>query len=146
MANDIYVDSVSPTGLHQCIAEGDGRSVWMYLHDLRERTVVADAPICSLADLVALSHFKETYKGDGAAPLVKEYSTARAVNTDLTNAMIAFQWANDGASVVALVEGEPCSMVVAGEKRGYSKALSKEGPFGQPWNQTQFDKAFKEHS
>jgi len=141
---DVYVDSVNPTGLHQCIVEGDGRTVWMYLHDLQTRQVIADSPLCSLVQPMTLAQFKKTHKRGDAPPLVEEYSTGQALVPDLTSASIILRWGKDGISVVAFLEGEPFSMIVAGEKNGYSRALSKEGPWGHPWDEEVFGDRFAE--
>jgi hypothetical protein len=140
MPEDFHLDSISPNGLHQCVVASDGRTVWMYLHDLRSQSVIADAPICSLVPPLTLAEFKKTYKRGDAPPLVKEYSTEKAVRADLSGLIL--KWAEDEISVVALLEGEPLTMIVAGEKQGYSKAVGKEGPWGHSWDEKAYTEKF----
>jgi len=134
MAEDIYLDSVSPSGLHQCIIEGDSRTVWMYLHDLESRSVIADAPICSLVELMPLEEFKASYRGEGAPPLVVGYASERSVILDMSIERLRIEWQSDGISVLAYVDDEPFTLIVAGEQKGYSKAVRATGPWGQPWD------------
>lgn len=125
---DIYLDSVSPNGLFQCNVEGNGQTVWMYLLDLNQksRMIVADAPICSLVALITVAQFEECYHGHAAPPLTEEYCSKRAVISDLTGSMIGIRWARD--AVVAMVKREPFAMIIEREKKGYSRALRKDGP------------------
>ena len=133
---NIHLDSLSPDGRHQCVVDSDGGAVWMYLHDLHSQSVIADAPIGSLVPPIALAEFKKTYKRGDPPPLVREYSTDRAVVADLTG--LVLKWADDGTSIAALLDGEPIAMILVGEKKGYSKATGKEGPWGRPWDEERY--------
>ena len=44
-----------------------------------------------------------------------------------------------------LVDGEPFSMILSGQKPGFSKAISKEGYLGHPWSTAEYTKTFGEH-
>jgi hypothetical protein len=136
------VDSVSPNGLYRCTVDGDNRTVWMYLLDLQSGNVIADSPIGSLVEPMTLAEFKKSYQRGATPPLVKEYSTDRAIGANLAD--LVLKWADDGNAVVALLEGDPVTMVVAGEGRGYSKAVSKEGPWGRPWDEKAYTDRFDE--
>jgi hypothetical protein len=43
---------------------------------------------------------------------------------------------------MVLIGQEPVSFLLVAEKRGYSKGISKSGPFGEPWNQELFERYF----
>jgi hypothetical protein len=135
MADEIYLDSVNPTGLLQCIIEGDAQSVWMYLHDLESSSVIADAPICSLVALITIAEFKASYHGEGAPPLVSGYASEGSVMPDMTVERLRIEWGSAVPSVLVYVDDEPFTLIVASEKQGYSKAIVKPGPWGQPWNE-----------
>ena len=106
MKNEIYIESNSPDGNHYCIIESDERSVWMYLHDIKEKRVIATAPICSRLKLMKLSDFKKLYKGQGAPPLVSGYSNESAVIEDIANQRLNILWHIDGVSPLALLDDE----------------------------------------
>lgn len=36
------------------------------------------------------------------------------------------------------------AFLVVGEKQGYSRAISLDGPFGHPWNEGRFAEVFSE--
>ena len=142
--NAIYITSVNETGTNQCIVESDGRTVWMYLHNLKEQGVVADSPVCTLAPPIAQVEFKKTYIRGDTPLFVTEYSSPEALIPDITNDRIVLRWSNDGNSIVALGDGEPFSMILAGQNTGFSKAISKEGYLGHPWSSEAYAKAFGE--
>ena len=144
MDEDIYIDSVSADGGYQCIIETGGKGVWMYLHDLRRRSVIADSPVASLAPLMELSEFKALYRGDGPPPFVIGYCAPESVRLDLSNDELAILWGLDGISVAVSINGEPFSMIVPNEKRGYSKAIQSKGPWGNPWDQALYRAHFAE--
>lgn len=140
MERDFYVEAVSSSGTHQCIVEGYGRSVWMYLHDLQSRQVIADAPLCSLKPPTPLAEFRRTYQRGQTPPLVREYATDSAEITEISD--LTLTWGDDGSSVAACLHGVPIAMVLADQKAGYSKAVSKEGPWGRPWDNDAYVQRF----
>jgi len=139
MNNEIFIQSASPDNNYICIIESDDKTVWMYLHDANDKCLIADSPVCSKIELMELKKFKEQYKGKGAPPLVQEYSTDCAVAQDINEHRLDILWHVDSKSVIAALDDNPFSMIVVGEKKGYSKALKVNGPWGQPWN----DEAYK---
>ena len=141
---DIYINIASQTGLNQCVIDADGGTVWMYLHDLTERCVIGDAPLCSIVPLIFLADFKKQYQRGKTPPLVKEYSTTRALIVDISIDRIDVRWSKDGRSVVAFVDEEPFSMIIVGQKQGFSKATSMKGPWGNPWCDETFNRIFDE--
>ena len=51
-------------------------------------------------------------------------------------------WSTDGASVGLVYPAEVIAMIVAGEKRGHSRALSRDGPLGLPFDDALAAKTF----
>ncbi len=141
---DIYLSSVNHTGLLQCVVEACGGTVWMYLHDLTKQCVVGDAPVCSFVPPVSVGEFKQQYRRGDTPPLVKEFSTNRAVVADIETDRIVLRWSRDGCSVVALIDGEPFVMIIAGQKKGLSKAISRSGPWANPWDDDVYKRIFGE--
>jgi hypothetical protein len=139
---DIYRLSVNSTQEYQCVIEGNENCVWMYLHHLADKSVIGDAPLCSLVDLMTLTMFNETYQRGETPPLVEEYSTDNAVLKDITNERISINRSKDNQSVVALIDNAPFSMILKNEKKGYSQATLKEGPWGNPWDNEKYQRNF----
>lgn len=131
--DDIYLSSTSPDGSHQCIIDGDGQRVWMYLHDVEKNRVISEAPVCSLIEPISYDDFKKTYRAGDTPPFVEGYVSDRALIPDIDASRLAIQWLDDGVSVIASVDGEPFTMIT--KKRGYSKAISQSGPWGHPWDE-----------
>jgi hypothetical protein len=46
----------------------------------------------------------------------------------------SFVWSTDGESVAIAKDGMPIACIVAAQKPGYSRALIKEGPWGNTWS------------
>jgi hypothetical protein len=61
---------------------------------------------------------------------------------DLTSGRLSIRWGSDGVSVAALLDGEPYSLIIATEKKGYSKAVKNSGPWGKPWQQELYEARF----
>lgn len=139
---DIYLSSVSPNGLHQCVIDGNAHSVWMYLHDLEQNYVLADAPICSLVEPISYDEFKKTYKGGDTPSFVKGYASERAIIPDIENSRLEIQWADDHMTVVVSIDGEPFSMIIRNEKNSYSKSIKQSGPWGRPWDESIYKEIF----
>ncbi|MFP6674626.1 MAG: hypothetical protein VB878_06075, partial [Pirellulaceae bacterium] len=97
--------------------------------------VIADAPICSLVALITIAEFKASYRGEGAPPLVSGYASEGSVMPDMTVERLRIEWGSAVPSVLVYVDDEPFALIVASEKQGYSKAIVKPGPWGQPWNE-----------
>jgi hypothetical protein len=134
MSEDIFIESQSPNARYYCIIESDQNSVWMYLHDAKNKSVIADSPICSLTRLMSLSEFKSSYKGEVAPPLVVDYSTDNAVIADISSDRLEILWLTDGVSPLAVLDNAPFSLIIKGQKKGYSKAIKVDGPWGHPWD------------
>lgn len=143
MPHDFYLEDVSANGLFQCILESDECSIWMYLHDLTERVVVAAAPVGSLMPLLSLAEFRKTYQRGGAPPLVREYSTDTACLGDAVRPdNFKIMWGRDGVSVALVEDSTPIAIILAQEKKGFSKAVRKSGPWGEPWDQQRYEQVF----
>lgn len=142
MKQDIYKHSGSPTQEYQCVIEGNGNCVWMYLHHVAGKSVVSDAPVCSLTEIIDLNEFKKTYQKGETPPLVKEYCTEKALIQNLTNDRLSITWSADNTSVVTLIDNEPFAMILNSEKEGYSKATVKDGPWGKPWDDEKYKNKF----
>jgi len=137
--NDIHLASTNMHSGLQCLISSDNGAVWVYLRDPSAQSrVIGDAPLCTQTPPITLTAFNERYTRGETPPLVVEYSTRRAVKSDLGAEHISIRWSEDGKSVAALIDDEPFAMILSGEKMGYSKAIAKSGPWGKPWNDDLF--------
>lgn len=137
--NDIHSASTNTNSGLQCLIASDNGAVWIYLRDPSAQfRVIGDAPLCTQIPPIRLAEFRERYARGDTPPLVVEYSTRRAVKSDIDAEHISIRWSVDGKSVAALIDDEPFAMILAGEKMGYSKATAKSGPWGEPWNDNLF--------
>ncbi len=121
----IFKTSESPSGKLICNVDGDEESVWMYLKDLDNDTIIGDAPICSLIPLLSLVDFKTSYKGKGAPPLVDGYISIDAVLPDMSNERIGVIWDSKESCVDVTIDSKPVSRIEKGNKSGFSIFIIK---------------------
>lgn len=76
-------------------------------------------------------------------PLASEYASIDAVVMDAQPEDFSLRWSPDGESIALLRKEKPLAMIVSRWKRGHSTALSKSGPYGEPWDEELFRATFK---
>ena len=113
--------------------EVDSASAWLYLYYPDERRPEKDVFAYSVGLLVTTERAREVAKAGTQPPLASEYASPSAVLSDAKPEEFSLRWSTDGESVALIIEGRPLAMIVSGGKRGYSAALGKSGPFGEPW-------------
>jgi hypothetical protein len=82
-----------------------------------------------------------TEKGQ-APPLAKDYASKEAILSAAKSREFRFQWTADGQSVALLRNNSPIAMILADAKRGFSRAVGKSGPYGDPWDQAKYERVF----
>jgi len=64
--------------------------------------------------------------------LSKEFASERAVIRGAKEVDFTFDWADQGESVALRFKGEVIAMILRDDARGFSLALTKDGPLGHP--------------
>jgi len=131
--NDLFKQSVSPSGNLICNVDGDDQSLWMYLIDVQSKDILCDAPICSRIRLTLPDEFRKSYSGKGAPPLVETFTSKNAVVTNVSLQSIDIHWGHNEEHVDVLLDSKPISRIIVTEKKGLSIFTLKEGPWGGPW-------------
>ncbi len=131
---DVFTYSDSPDGTYRCIVEGDTQSVWAYLHDVSNETVLGAFPVCSVSELLTYEQFKESYRGEGAPPLVREFTSQEAVIPEIKNERIEIEWDDSNGCVLVKIDCKPVSKLGYKDSRGSSVFITREGFRGSPWS------------
>jgi hypothetical protein len=96
------------------------------------RTPIADAWVYNRIPAPATKDLK-SYRG-GPPPAAIDYASDSALCHTPHEHEWSFVWSTDGESVAIAKDGMPIACIVAAQKPGYSRALIKEGPWGNTWS------------
>ena len=124
------------------IVANEGDSVWLYLTEPDRERPVAD---CWLLNTIPAPEDLSAYRAARSAPAAtREFAgpDARGVFPDASS--VRFQWSADGESVAAFVTDELLGFIASGQRRGFSRHLVAEGPFGHPLDQQLYSRLFRD--
>jgi hypothetical protein len=142
MADEIFIESHNPTSRRWAILEGNSNSAWLYLTEAGQPKPDKDAfvysPIPPIKDLNI-----EDIKNGESPILTESIASTSAVINSAQAEDFTFLWSTDGESVAVLHKSTPLAMITKDSKSGFSKSLSKESFFGNPWEQSIYNKYFE---
>ena len=137
---NLHLEEAHPISHRRAILDDDGTSAWLYLTEPNSHKPVADAWVYNRIPAPAASTIK-SYQG-GPPPAALGYVTTTAICTHPAAFTWTFVWASNGDSVAVARDGKPVAFIIAGEGRGYSRELSKQGGWGSPWSDELFRQKF----
>ena len=141
MADDnLFLEAEHPASRRFAVLEDDGKSAWLYLTESNSRKPAADAWVYNRIAAPPTEAIK-SYRG-GPPPAAQGYASETALCDDPAAHEWSFVWSSDGEAVAVVKDGEPVAFVVLGQKGGYSRALTKDGPWGHPWSDELFRSKF----
>lgn len=139
----MFATSTNPlTGLNATVVLEPGEqaphSVWLYLSNGDK--IISD---CLLANLVEpKDSMTKPENRDAPPPVLRHHLTSGAPSATPRDEDLRFIWSKSGKDVAVAISGVDVGFIVSGEKRGYSRALSQKGPWGNPWSDELFDACF----
>jgi hypothetical protein len=129
------------TGRFVVIDEIEG-SIWAYLTFPYENRINKDCFLGSRKEIYIeefnLAKYKEK---QSPPPMIKEFSTSKSWLPNLTVDEITIEWESENS--IVKIKGEPFLYFTKIDKKGFSKAISKNGMYGNKWNQNKYDEIFK---
>src|SRR5437764_578058 len=136
MDGDFLVTSYSEVSGRHAVLDDDGRTGILYLHapsDDPGRTGAVEAT-CFAFNRVEPIDVKDVgnYR-PGPPPIAKGYASADAVCPTPDSHTWRLVWSSDGTAVVLMRNGEPWGIATIDDRRGFSKAIQTQGPWGSPW-------------
>lgn len=137
MSDESYIlQSHNDTSSLVAIFEDDGISAWLYLCGAGNRKPIADVWIHNRIDAPPTSEI-EKYRGS-PPPAAFGYSDDSTICHDLNKHEWTFAWRKDGDAVAIQRDGIPMAMLVASDRRGWSRNLLRNGPWGNVWDESHY--------
>jgi len=141
-ADDIFLDSKHAVSGRFAVLEEMGGTAWLYLTHPELPKPEKDAIVYTRNKLASMEEVQAEARRGQPPPLAKEYASEGAIIPYARLDEFNIKWSFDGQSVAVLRNNVPLTMILADANRGYSKALSKSGPFGEPWDQQIYERVF----
>lgn len=139
---NLFLEYEHPESRRWAVLEDDGTSAWFYLSGADSRKPIGDAWIYNRIAAPPVETI-ESYRG-GPPPAAKGFVSEDALCEDPATHEWTFVWSRNGESVAVAKDGEAVAFIVGGQKRGYSRNLIKDGPWGHAWSEELFRSEFDE--
>jgi hypothetical protein len=137
-SEDLFVSEQHPVSRRWAILEDDGTVAWLYLTEPDTQKPAAD---CWLYNRVkAPPTFSSELGQAPVAPATHVANDAAAEPPDERD--VWFKWSSDGQSVAVHFDKDLVGFIAAKHRRGFSRNLSNEGPFGSPLNRDLYEQLF----
>ena len=141
MTQPLLVSEQHPRSRRWAVLTDEGASVWLYLTEPDGERPVAD---CWLLNLVPAPTDLSAYRTSKGPPPATRHYTAESPAERPSADAIRFQWSVDGDSVAIFMNGDVLGFIAAGRKRGFSKHLTSEGPYGLPMDDELYALLFRQ--
>ncbi len=115
------------------LEEGDGM-VWLYLSHPEVTRPARDCPAFVTAPPPATVDWERVRQGE-TPRIAADIATDRSLIQSPEAEDFGTTWTPDGESVALRYRGEIICMIVAGHQRGHSRAVSRVGPLGVPFDE-----------
>ncbi|GMK37049.1 hypothetical protein PCCS19_01020 [Paenibacillus sp. CCS19] len=141
MNEDIFLSDFNPISKRWVIFEDDGQTGWLYLTEANDQKPQFDCWIYNRIqppNEIEISKYRTS-----PPPVTVEYAGENAFVTSVEGIEFKFKWSKDGNSVALLINEKPVGYIIAGNKRGFSSNLKKDGPWGSLLKQEQFEIIFQ---
>jgi hypothetical protein len=137
MDDDFLVCAYSEDSHRHAILADDGRTGILYLHapsEDPERTGKVEATCFAYNRIDPIEvEYIHTYRPD-PPPIAKGYASTTAVCLKPKAHTWHLIWSLDGSCVVLMRDKEPWGIASVDQRRGFSKAIQTQGPWGSPWS------------
>lgn len=136
--NEIFLSLQHAHSKLWAIFEDNGMSAWLYVAEPEGYNIISDCFVYNRVDPINYSEISTFINSQ--PPISKDYATPFSKISEITSDKIKLLWNDSGNSTCVVINEVPYSFIVIGEKHGYSKSISKDGPFGRRWNENLFNK------
>lgn len=140
MKKKIFVSEENPVSHRWAVFDEDENAGWLYLTEVQSTKPIADCWIYNLIPAPKNSEIERFKPNPPPAPI--EFVKDGYLQENLTESSFKFIWSKDGHSVAILINNVPTGYIILGEKRGYSKNLLKDCPWGNVFNEDSFQLHF----
>ena len=136
----IFLSEQHPESSRWSVFEDDGISAWLYLTAPDSQQPVAD---CWVYNRIESPEPAGTYAARGIAPPAPpEITTDSPVMNPAGSSAIRVEWSPDGESIAIFLDELLMGFIDAGSRRGYSRNLTRPGPWGNPLDEQLYGSVF----
>jgi len=136
--NEIFLSIQYSESKYWAIFEDNGISAWLYVTESDSYNIISDCFVYNRINPINPSEIKNFI--NSSPPISKDYATSFSKISNINPDDIELLWNHNGSSICLKINEIPYAFIIIGEKYGYSKSISKDGPFGKKWNETLFNK------
>ena len=140
MSENLFLDEQHAVSRRFAVLEDDGNSAWLYLTEPNCERPCADAWVYNR--IAPPSREDVASFRPSPPPAAAGFARDTALCASPEKHQWAFLWSADGESVAVTKDGQAVACIIAGKKRGYSRELVKDGPWGSVWSDSVFAEAF----
>ncbi len=138
----IFRDSKHPVSKRFSILNEENGTVWLYLTSADQPNPEKAVAVFARSSLATTEEFHAYAEKGESPPLAKDYASKEAILSAAKSREFRFKWTADGQSVALVRNNSPIAMILAEAEHGFSKAVAKSGPYGDPWDQAAYERAF----
>ncbi len=135
-----FFEDEHPISRRFAVLDDVGTTAWICLTELYSRKPAADAWIYNRIAAPPFEAIK-AYRG-GPPPAAQGRASETALCKKPMKHKWSFVWSANGESVAVARDGETVAFIVLGNKRGHSRELVKDGPWGHLWSGELFRETF----
>ncbi|WP_372720655.1 hypothetical protein [Novipirellula sp.] len=133
MSDEPYMlESLNDASRRVAVFEDDGTSAWLYLSGPNDRKPIADVWVHNRIGAPPTSEIKR-YRG-GPPPAASGFTDNSTICHDPDAHEWTFTWRDDGDAVALHCDGTPIAILIASNRKGWSRNLKRDGPWGNVWD------------
>lgn len=132
-----------PTTGRWAIFEDDGTSAWLLVTEPHVPKPIGDCFVYNCHP--PPEQLPKSLSRSGPPPITARFASGAAHRPGVSADRVELTWTRSGSAAVVLLDREPVAFLVVGEKRGYSRGIAIDGPYGHPWDEARFVEVFPEH-
>ena len=136
----LVLESHCPISDRIAVLDDDGCCAWLYLRKPNSSEIEFDAWVHNRA-IVADRQSLVIERGV-PPPAPSDYTSDSATCDDPKKHSWLFEWSSDGHSVSLLRDSVAVAFIVAKQERGFSRELTKSGPWGNVWSDAIYNTVF----
>lgn len=137
MSDKTYMlESLNDASQRVAVFEDDGTSAWLYLSKANDRKPIADVWVHNRISAPPTSEI-QNYRG-GPPPAASGFADDSTICDDPDAHDWTFTWHDGGDAVAMHRDGIPVALLISSDRKGWSRNLRREGPWGNLWDENKY--------
>jgi len=143
MAEGLFIHSFNEVSKRYVILDEQNDSAIMYLSEVGIQKPAKDAFAYMRVEPVDFPTWEKRMKAGEPPILHSDIASKQAVITNTKESDFSFKWSTNGESVALFYMNKPIAFISLTEKYGFSKAVTKNSPIVNSWDEKLYTKLFK---